>query len=482
MLASLCRASIISTAKDDSPFTLSLLGQNCIVGDEGRFVAENPAVNAARTKICWYMNGAVVVTMIPHNEVFVNNEFVIPNLSASVNERSIVVSPPPSVVVSGYNARTTNTQCCLHVTAQIIGTVSDNDLWKVQYITKDVSWSAYYYLEFTPDQNYVTFRAIFRLDNSSGILFQNIQILFFESEIANEEQLKNAEPFITPHASTMYKHFIEGDLGTGRDILWCSATRVPVSKRSGLFVGGKCLRKMDKIEYPRVQNWITFPNTADVGLGKALPSGIVSVHRNQDGFTPFMGYSTMNAVRGGDDVTIRTPSELSCGIGSGQRPVLGQGQAQGKSSGIATQGQGQGKSNSSIAGQTQGKLLSGSIATQSLQGAANAGGGKDKYASEEFSHSSLDTQLIQEYYRMLAPNVAESEYKLVLKNPTDKPVQLTVTIDQDKNVQYLLTRSSLSYDKNKQGNVVWTLDIPAFSSREIKYKLTLKLLNYSENK
>lgn len=86
----------------------------------------------------------------------------------------------------------------------------------------------------------------------------------------------------------------------------------------------------------------------------------------------------------------------------------------------------------------------------------------------------LEAQLVQESYRELNAMLAEAEYRLIVKNLQADSVPLSITVDARKGVKYSVVRSNVRFDTNKNGEAVWNVEIPAQSSREIRYKLTLK--------
>ncbi|MDR1908177.1 MAG: DUF4139 domain-containing protein [Holosporales bacterium] len=415
-LPSFCSVELSSA--DANISLLSKINQEDLIIGAGHFLADGVSINAAsKERISWYKNGAVVRVSIPHKEVFFEKKFTITNLSPSIDEKSIVVRAPEPLVVTGYKLEKSDNGCFLCLTVKEVGTVQDNDLWQLQYATKDVSWSTNHLVELSSDKGSITLTTTIRIDNQSGINFSNAQIQFFDCDIPQDESNKNldtpASTYIEP--SVVYRHHIEGDVGPGKVIVWSTAKRIVVSSSNGLFVGGPYLKKMNETAYPKIENWITFPNTIDVGLGKALPSGRVSVYHNREGFSSLIGFSTMHQVKGGGDVTIRMPSFVQ--------------------------------------------------------------GSPSRTPEAEAEYSPLDAQLIQENYRVLAPTVSEAEYRLVLKNSNSTSVSLKVTIDSSQSTTYSVARSSINYEKDKKGDVFWLFEIPPRGSRELRYRLTLRTLN-----
>lgn len=89
-------------------------------------------------------------------------------------------------------------------------------------------------------------------------------------------------------------------------------------------------------------------------------------------------------------------------------------------------------------------------------------------------NDALEAQLVQESYRELNATLAEAEYHLVLRNLQSDPISLSITIDTRKGIQYAVARSNVRADRNRNGEAVWNIEIPAQGNREIRYKLTLK--------
>jgi hypothetical protein len=202
--------------------------------------------------------------------------------------------------------------------------------------------------------------------------------------------------------------------GQGKIIMLSNVKRVEISSMSGLFVGGSFLKKMTGVAYPKIEKWITFPNIKGIGLGYSLPSGAVSVYYARENFLTHIGFSTISSVRPGNDVTIRMPSLL-------QRQ-------------------------------------------------------KDQAAKDDIEYTFLNAQLIQESYKELNPALSEVEYRLIIKNSKDSQISLTITIDKEKTKEYSISRSNVSYEKNKEDEAFWRLEIPPNGTRELRYKLIIRNL------
>lgn len=419
----------------------SLAKEENFISESSIIVEENEKhEDFYNTKLCWYLDGATVSISIPDKEIHQGEEFKISNLSDSVDEKSIIVRCPDSVILDEYkllkvlpldenknkikktnilnNKKILSSDRFLKLNVHKIDKISENDLWKIQYSVKNVSWLTNHLIEFSSDKKHITFVTVIRVSNQSGIYFKNAQIQFLEHELPKDiNKGESSGEFIQTYTgpSIIYKHYTKGDIAPNQDkmIVWNSAKRIAITTSNGLFVGGEFLKKMNETAYPQIENWISFPNIKEVGLGKSLPSGRVSVYHNRDGFVSLIGFANMNQVKAGTDVTIRMPPFLQY----------------------------------------------------------------RSFEKTENEDDHLDAQLVQESYRTLTPTIAEAEYRLVLKNSKNTPVSLTVTIDTHKTQKYSLARSSInSYEKNKRGEVCWKLEIPPRGSRELRYKLTLRSL------
>ncbi len=416
------------------------------------------------TKICWYLNGAVVRITCREKDVRSDGEFVISNLSSAVDESSLIVRGPNAVVLNEYRlvdgvsatdshqglpatpsfqssssrtysdpnskaskfvrepprkhllgGRVSNdlllqTPCVtpryLKMNVHEETPVSDDELWSLQYTVGGVSWCAHHVIELGTDRQHITFVTVFHVENHSGIHFRGASLQFIDCDLPKPD-VTDSNPVIAPFM--IYSYPVISDLAPDQKkmIVWNSARRVTVRNSSGLFVGGDFLKKMDLKAYPRVENWISFKNTKEEGLGKYLPGGQVSVYGTRQGFSTLLGYTSMNAVRNDEEITIRMPSF------------------------------------------------------------AHAGRAED-------DDGSLDATLIQESYRALTPAIAEAEYRLVLKNSQNVAVSLSITIDAGKTGMYQVLRSNVSYEKNERGEAFWDLTVPPRGNREIRYKLSIR--------
>ncbi|MDR0632621.1 MAG: hypothetical protein LBF84_00585 [Holosporales bacterium] len=183
----------------------------------------------------------------------------------------------------------------------------DDDLWRLQYSVKNIQWVANHVLEFL-DLEHVNFSTVIRVINSSGINFYNTNIQFFDKQLPGSQEQQ--EETTSQNGTTLaYRDKMARDLKSGKEtnIVWKHAKRVAISTNNGLFVGGKYLEKMDGTSYPQVENWITFPNTKAVGLGKPLPSGKVTIFYNANGFTSVLGYAELEQTKSDGEVVIRIP-------------------------------------------------------------------------------------------------------------------------------------------------------------------------------
>jgi hypothetical protein len=399
---SLIAKPLVETLKD---LQMLVVDGEHLVGGE-RIVAELKV--KPTESVCWYEDGAVVNVAIRNRDVYDGIDFVIRGLSESVDETSIILTPPKFAIVTGFLRR--DDKRSLRLDVKKLGDLKCDDLWHIQYVTRNVHWVGLYQLKLSDDKQFVTFVFLIRISNRSGINFKNPQVIFFETKLPDTtSEQREYIPCL------VHKHDINGDIISGQDrtIIVSSAKRIRINTHNGLFVGGEYLKKMGQPAHPRIENWVTFPNTVELSLGQPLPSGQVQVFYSRGDFTSLVGFSKMHSVEVGGDVTIRLPSLVQNGDTAAQH--------------------------------------------------------------DEYAH--LDVQLTQENYRILAPNLSEAEYRLVLTNPKDSPVTLSVTVDANQFVSYSVSRSSMNYEKNKKGEASWLIEIPPRGAREVRYKLTIRTVN-----
>lgn len=278
------------------------------------------------TRICLYTNGATVNMSMRGEDIQVGNNLLIKNLSDTVSEKSIVVRCPDAVLLQEYQLVDpvkdpkkkekieNNNSKNLELNVYSKDKLNLNDLWNIQYSVKKIYWTANHIIEFTSDREHIMFETTIRVSNRSGIDFKNAHIQFLDQELPDEDvqkrELELGKTTVSVNPSLIYQSSELRDLLTNQEkaIVWSNAKRVTISTSNGLFVGGKYLQKMNSVAYPQIENWISFPNIKEVGLGKPLPNGKVAVYYNNDNYISLVGFTTMNQVRESGDVTIRMPS------------------------------------------------------------------------------------------------------------------------------------------------------------------------------
>jgi hypothetical protein len=407
------------TLKDFSP--LSLVKDEDIVSTE-HFLSKDP-LDKNKVKVCLYLDGATVNATLQNNEVYSNADknFAIRGLSDSIDKKSILIKPPNTISLLGYKMRQDNSSKSpfLELSVKNLDETTDKDHWRIQYVVKNVLWQASHIIELSSNMEYASFVTLILVKNESGIDFKQAQIQFFDGNLPSDDLSTDQEngvtkPCVTSSVIYQYDDYVDIIPGQDKTILWVNAKKIAITSRNGLFVGGPFLKKMTAPAYPRIENWINFPNTENVGLGKHLPSGKVAIYHNRDGFISLTGFSNVNQVKAGSDIAVRMPLFLQ----------------NYDSDGVKT--------------------------------------------GEEYSP--LDVQLIQESYRQLTPTVSAAEYTLTLKNLKNIPVSVTITIDSNSTMVYSVDRASINTEKNKNGETCWNIDIPPNGNRELRYKLTVRYL------
>lgn len=393
------------------------------------------------TKICWYFDGMVVSVPLREKDVRQESTFQVGNFSSAVDEQSLVIKSPDSAIVHSYQLVPDDQPSSLsqqllpsakedeqnapsltqpspnplpqHLELAVSEPVpvDDDAEWWIQYNARRVSWHANHVIEMARDRQHVSFTTLFHVQNLSGISFQKALVWFIDKKLPASE----SEPASITSSASAYRYPLHIDLAPYQKkvIVWNSAKRIAVKNSNGLFVGGDYLAKMDQKAFPRVENWITFKNAKAEGLGCPLPGGQVAVYGARHGFSVLGGYTRMNSVQNGEEVTISLP------------PFTHQYAAKKK----------------------------------------------------DDDEGSLDATLIQESYRVLTPTVTETEYRLVLKNTQNEASAITVTLDTNKKIMYQVLRSNVTYERNERGEAVWNMTVPPRGNRELRYKLALRQRN-----
>ncbi|MDR1112298.1 MAG: DUF4140 domain-containing protein, partial [Bacteroidales bacterium] len=297
-------SDIISpTTLTDFSLRSSLAKEEYIVSTE-RFVSEDLS-DKNKTKICLYLDGATVNVLLQNREVYSSKSknFVIHNLSNFVDKKSIFVRGPSAITILSYKMNQDNSSKArfLELNVKNPYKITDIDNWQIQYVVRNVHWAANHLIELSQNMENVSFVTSFNVKNSSGINFKNAQIQFLDDNLPSDELDTDKENVVTKTCATSYTVYKYGDdvdiiSEQNKTILWANAKKVAITSSNGLFVGGPFLKKMTGPAYPQIENWINFPNTENVGLGKHLPSGKVAIYHNRDGFASLIGFSSIKQV------------------------------------------------------------------------------------------------------------------------------------------------------------------------------------------
>lgn len=267
------------------------------------------------TSICIYNNGATASLSFFSGQIKQDEGcFVIGGLSDKIDINSIIISCPEGFLLEEYKLEDVadSDQKKLVLKANNIQK-SDDNKWNAKYTVGNISWNASHAVVFYNDEEYITFETKIKVINDSGINFDDARLQFFDRELPKykkkDEQADMKSVSYSARQSSTYKYAPQTSLISGetKTLVWCSAKRIAVNASSGLFVGGGYLKKIDGVRYPEVENWISFPNSKEVGLGKSLPSGEVSISFNKNDFFSLLGFSKIDPVKQNGDVTIRMP-------------------------------------------------------------------------------------------------------------------------------------------------------------------------------
>jgi hypothetical protein len=296
---------VIPTTNTDAPLVIH---QQDLIGSES-FVSK--VKSRSQEYVCLYRDGAIVSLMRLNKDVSSPGGIILKGLSSSVDRQSIMVHSPGSAIARGfYVDEPSDKQQDLRVYA--FGDFEDDDQWHIQFSVKNVSWMAYHQVKLSDDGEYVDYTCLFHINNQSGLDLNNVQILFLDAEMPNNSETHDSG---LSRSTYCYTHDAEESVPSGqeRTIVVIESKRIPTTSINGLFIGGEYLSKINEMKRLNIENWITFPNTVEVSLGKALPSGEVYVYKTRGEFVSFPGISKMHSVGVGGDVTIKIPSRANNG-------------------------------------------------------------------------------------------------------------------------------------------------------------------------
>jgi hypothetical protein len=291
----------------------------------------------------------------------------------------------------------------------------------LQFSVSNIRWETLHRVEFMEDERSINFTTIIYVYNQSNFPFHNAKIQFYEKslpfdKVLPEQEENEGETQKDERAVQTYLYDKRTTLSPNQSkmFLWSSAKRISIATNNGLFVGGGCLNKMNAPAYPKIESRISFPNIKEIGLGRPLPAGKVAVYQCRNGFVSLLGYSKTRSARVGQDINIRMHSLLTPNI-------------------------------------------------------------QDEDKDSEYGL--LSAKLTQSSYRMLTPTLSEAEYQLVVTNSQNTSVSVTVTLNKHPSKTYSIIRSSLPSEITKHGESTWKLEIPPNTSREVLYKLTIRVLS-----
>ncbi|MDR0631095.1 MAG: DUF4139 domain-containing protein [Holosporales bacterium] len=300
--ADTAHSTTASPSDADAGAPLVIHPQDLITSE--RFVAE--LKNSASESVCLYKDGAIICVNRSNKDAVTQDGVTFDCLSTSVDDNSIMISPPESATITGYYVSgDAEKRRDLHV--RTLGESDKDDTWRVQFSVTDVSWDAHSQILMLDDE-YIVFVCLIRITNNSGVDIRNAKLLFLADKMFEPNEVSDVDHYRSKYR---YTHDTEESIHSGqvRTIVVASSKRIPVSRSSGLFLGGESLCQMKAVKHLQIENWITFPNTAEVSLNKNLPSGPVYVYHTRGEFVCLDGISKMHSVTAGGDVTIRMPSQ-----------------------------------------------------------------------------------------------------------------------------------------------------------------------------
>ncbi len=294
----------------------------------------------------------------------------------------------------------------------------------ILYLFKSLEWRIDYVLHFSPHYEEVFLNGWIEIVNKSRISFANTQVQFVDSKVpayyshsagVDETNKQCAPDAVSPSNSYphAYIYTLPIDIPTlgSKKIAWVHSQHVKAKQDFRVFVGGHYLEDMEtKSAHPTVETWISFTNTDEHGLGKPLPTGLASLyHADEKGRLQVLGKASIPHTPVGHDVSVKIPP---------------------------TQAE-----NCALTGQVQ-------------------------------ALKSFETELEQTEYKKLSDKITEAGYRLNLKNKSDRPITIRVTLDLPDG-EWTIVRENISHQQDGDKQAFWTIQVNANAEIDLKYRVRL---------
>jgi hypothetical protein len=296
------------------------------------------------------------------------------------------------------------------------------------YLFKNLEWRIDYVLHFSPNYEEVYLNGWIEIANKSGVPFSKAQVQFVDSRIPayysslnvssvtsdEKDKLSAPDALLSSNYPHAYIYALPIDipaLGSKR-ISWVYSQHVEAKQDFRVFVGDHYLEDMEgKPAHPTVETWISFANTNDHGLGQPLPSGVASLyHADEKGRLEVLGKASIPHTPIGQDVSVKIPPTQAenCSFTTGQARAL----------------------------------------------------------------KAFETELDQAEFKKLSDKITEASYRLNLKNKSDRPITIRVTLDLP-NGEWTIVKENLSHQQNGDQQAFWTIQVDANSEVDLKYRVRL---------
>jgi hypothetical protein len=280
------------------------------------------------------------------------------------------------------------------------------------YAFKGLTWQSLYTLKLSPQLDSLSLNCWVEMANQTQASFKNASIQLVDG-LAPHIETKEGEA----QAATLRAYSLPGSVDIQPDqtkrINWYSKQGLVSTQELRVSVGGEHLRDMEaKIAHLSVDTWLSISNSKEVGLGLPMPRGQAMLYYQDDqGNLELLGKTEINALMEGQELSVRVP---------------------------ATQAE------------KMGKAL---ISSQSLR--------------------NLEVDLDQTEYKKLSDRISEANYRLTIRNKSDKPVVIRATLDLPTCEEWVIVRENIGHLENGPKQISWRIHAQPSGESDLKFRVRI---------
>lgn len=282
----------------------------------------------------------------------------------------------------------------------------------LHYVCTGITWKPFYTLKISPKYDQVTVNGWIIVDNTTNVDFNNAKLLFVDGNAPgiNREKSPAHENFKSyPFAGNV--NILKNET---KKLNWVSYERLSAKPELRINLEKKYLKDMDsKIVNPEVETWLSFSGNDKKSAGNALPQGeAILYYKDEQGCVELLGKTEMNVLEKGKEISIKIPHNHS-----------------------------------------------------------------DKDAKSEKGSSDLikkiSTELDQIEFKKLSDDLTESSYRLTVKNKSDQPVTLKVSVNLPSCKEWVIVRENVAHQELGDDTFYWTLNVDPKKESDLLFRIRI---------